>query len=105
MVKTKRYIPLTIRVVADGDLFVALCEELNVGSQGATVDEALENAKEAIVAHLEALAELGTRDRVFREHGLTVVGSPGRRSLSTIIGPDEIIESYFAPLDVEPVPA
>ena len=105
MPNRRRYLPLTIRVIADCDLYVALCDELNVGSQGETVDEALANAREAIAVHLETLAGLGRRDGVLAERGLAPVSSPQARPISTTLAPDEIIESYFAPLDMEPVPA
>jgi len=38
----------------DGDLYVALCPELDVASQGATVEEAIANLKEAVELFLES---------------------------------------------------
>jgi predicted RNase H-like HicB family nuclease len=38
----------------DGDLYVALCAELDVASQGATVEEAIVNLKEAVDLFLES---------------------------------------------------
>jgi predicted RNase H-like HicB family nuclease len=37
----------------EGDLFVALCPELDVASQGATVEEATANLREAVELFLE----------------------------------------------------
>lgn len=37
----------------EGDLFIALCPELDVASQGATVEEATANLKEAVELFLE----------------------------------------------------
>jgi predicted RNase H-like HicB family nuclease len=37
----------------EGDLYVALCPELDVASQGATVEEAIANLKEAVELFLE----------------------------------------------------
>jgi predicted RNase H-like HicB family nuclease len=37
----------------EGDLYVALCPELDVASQGATVEEATANLKEAVELLLE----------------------------------------------------
>ncbi len=37
----------------EGDLYVALCPELDVASQGATVEEATANLKEAVELFLE----------------------------------------------------
>jgi len=38
----------------EGDLYVALCPELDVASQGATVEEATANLKEAVELFLES---------------------------------------------------
>jgi len=38
----------------EGDLYVALCPELDVASQGATVEEATANLKEAVKLFLES---------------------------------------------------
>ena len=37
----------------EGDMYVALCPELDVASQGATVEEATANLKEAVELFLE----------------------------------------------------
>ncbi len=44
---------LTAWVQREGDGWVALCPELDVASQGKTVEEALQNLKEAIELCLE----------------------------------------------------
>ena len=44
---------MTAIIQAEGDGFVALCPELDVCSQGATVEEARENLREALVLFLE----------------------------------------------------
>ena len=38
----------------EGDLYVALCPELDVASQGATVEQATANLKEAVELFLES---------------------------------------------------
>lgn len=43
----------TAIVEREGDLYVALCPELDVASQGATVEEATANLKEAVELFLE----------------------------------------------------
>lgn len=40
-------------ITKEGDLFVALCPELGIASQGGSVEEALKNLKEAIELFLE----------------------------------------------------
>jgi predicted RNase H-like HicB family nuclease len=43
----------TAIVEKEGDMYVALCPELDVASQGATVEEATANLKEAVELFLE----------------------------------------------------
>lgn len=43
----------TAVVEREGDMYVALCPELDVASQGATVEEATANLKEAVELFLE----------------------------------------------------
>ena len=43
----------TAVIEREGDLFVALCPELDVASQGGTVEEATGNLKEAVELFLE----------------------------------------------------
>jgi len=44
----------TAAVHREGDLYVALCPELDVASQGATLDEARANLAEAVRLFLES---------------------------------------------------
>ena len=49
---------LTVIIEREGDGYVALCPEVDVASQGETVDEARDNLKEALELFFEtALAE------------------------------------------------
>ena len=47
---------LTAVLEREGDGFVSLCPELDVASQGRTVEEALANLKEAVELFLECAA-------------------------------------------------
>ena len=48
---------LTIAIIQDGDMYVSLCVELDIASQGQTSEEAIENAKEAVTLFLEEASE------------------------------------------------
>ncbi len=64
----------------EGDLVVALCPELDVASQGGTLDEALSNLREAISLFLEFA---GSEEIEARTHGpilVTQVEVPARAS-------------------------
>jgi predicted RNase H-like HicB family nuclease len=70
---------LTAIVEEEGDGFVALCPELDVASQGATVEEATENLREAVELLLECAdpSEVSCRlkSRVFVTHFEVHVGA------------------------------
>lgn len=48
----------------EGDLYVALCPELDVASQGATVEEATANLKEAVELCLECADPQEIKERL-----------------------------------------
>jgi predicted RNase H-like HicB family nuclease len=63
---------LTAVISRDGHLFVALCPELDIASQGATVEEARANLIEA----LELFFESAPQDEIDRRlHGEVYVSS------------------------------
>jgi len=64
---TSRY---TAILEKEGDMYVALCPELDVASQGVTVEEAIANLKEAVELFLEC-ADPGEIKR--RMHGEILV--------------------------------
>ena len=53
---------LTALVWKEGDQYVSKCPELEVASCGDTIEEALENLKEAVELYLENAKELGILD-------------------------------------------
>ena len=56
----------TAIVEKDGDLYVALCPELDVASQGASIEQATANLKEAVELFLESA---DPQEIVRRQHG------------------------------------
>ena len=51
----------------EGDMYVALCPELDVASQGATVEEATVNLKEAVELFLECADPAEVKRRLHTE--------------------------------------
>lgn len=70
---TINYIDVTTVVEREGNQFVSVCPELGTSSCGDTVQEALDNLREAIEVHLNGLEEVGERERIFEERGIRVV--------------------------------
>jgi predicted RNase H-like HicB family nuclease len=55
----------------EGNLYVALCPELDIASQGATVEEATVNLKEAVELFLESAAPGEIKRRLHGEVFIT----------------------------------
>ncbi len=62
---------LTAIIEREGDGYVALCPEVDVASQGATVDEARTNLKEALSLFFETASSQEIEDRLHNEVYIT----------------------------------
>ena len=71
MMATGTSYEFTLTIYPEDDQWVSRCEELGVSSCGESIDEALENIKEAVLLYLNTLEEVGECDRVFTERMIT----------------------------------
>ena len=79
----------------DGNQFTALCTELDVATCGDTVDQALDNLGDAIEVYLNALDEVGTLTKVFKERGIEVIQDmPAAENVLVSIPPDKTVRAY-----------
>ncbi len=62
-------ISLEVKVFKEGDVYVALCPELNVSSFGEDVESAKESLREALEAFLEECEAMGTLQEVLEDAG------------------------------------
>jgi predicted RNase H-like HicB family nuclease len=62
-----RKIQLTRIIEREGDGYVALCPQLDIASEGNTVEEARANLTEAVEGFLEVASEQELRDRLTAE--------------------------------------
>ncbi len=58
---------LTALIEREGDAYVALCPEVDIASQGKTVDEARENLREALELFFETASDEEVRERLHEE--------------------------------------
>ena len=63
----KKSFSLTAVVEREGDGYVSLCPELDVASQGNTVEDATANLKEAVELFLECASQKEIRERLHSE--------------------------------------
>ena len=68
---------LTAIIEREDDSYVALCPELDIASQGATVAEARENLKEALELFFETASETEVQNRLHQEVYVTQVEVTG----------------------------
>ena len=66
------YIRLTNIITKEEKMFFAHYPELDIGSQGETVEEANNNLKDAIIFYLDTIKELGTREEIFKKKNIKI---------------------------------
>lgn len=62
---------MTAIIEREGDGYVSLCPELDIASQGATVEEARDNLKEALELFFETASSTELRNRLHGEVFIT----------------------------------
>jgi len=67
---------LTAIIEREGDGYVALCPELDIASQGGTIDTARENLKEALGLFFECASAEEVKERLHEEVYVTRVEVP-----------------------------
>ncbi len=75
----------------EGKLYSAWCPELDVASQGDTVEEAHSNLGDAVELYLNTLVGLGEIDRVLAERGLSGNVKAGRPALVYLTSWDVVV--------------
>jgi len=93
-----RYAMVTLAVHAEGEQYVADCVELGTSSYGASVQEALDNVREATLLFLNTLDELGECERVLQEQGVAIVDGGAARTRIEC-PPDSEVYSQVIPLE------
>lgn len=64
MVTTMNTYRFTALLEREDDMYVSLCPELDIASQGATVEEAKDNLREAVELFLETASESEVKRRL-----------------------------------------
>jgi len=93
----KGYILLTLRVRGERGRWVADCSELGTASCGDTVEQAVDNVKDACIVHLNALEQLGERKKFFREHNIRIQHVPLRAPRKVDIEPGVLTTVHMVP--------
>jgi predicted RNase H-like HicB family nuclease len=68
-----KMIKLTFEITREDDQYVAVCPELDIASQGDTVEDAEKHLDDAVTLYLDVIEEDGERERIFKERGIQAV--------------------------------
>ena len=64
---------IRVKYKREGDVIVAVCDDLGVYTQGETQEEAEENLKEAVALFVESANEMGTLFDILTESGIVPI--------------------------------
>ena len=68
----QQMIALTFVFEREDDEYVALCPELDIASQGDTIEDAATHLENAVLLYLDTIEEDGEREQIFRERGIKI---------------------------------
>lgn len=87
-------IPVAVRVLREGDSFIAHATELDVSSHGRTADDAVAHLREALVAFLDEASRMGMLDEILQDAGYVRTGDSW--TAPTVIKRDRVLISLPA---------
>ncbi|MBN2030669.1 type II toxin-antitoxin system HicB family antitoxin [bacterium] len=96
-----QYIIVTVTFKREDDgRWTVRCNELGTSMFGDTFEEADEAIREAIGLHLNALEEVGEREKFFREHNIKLIRKavPRYRKITSPIDPNIVTQSIAQPI-------
>ena len=86
---------LTVVVRKELDRYSAWCPELDVASEGDTIEEARESLKEAVECHVEAMITQGDTELLFEKLGISK-----ERQKKNLILPESYSGTFEIPISV-----
>ena len=72
MAKSGGYIEVTVRFFKEGDQWTAQCVELGTATCADTLEEAETAIEDMVHLHLDALGDVGERQKFLKAHGVTL---------------------------------
>ena len=88
------FILVTHRIIKKDYGFYANCPELEISSQGDTIEEANNNLKEAVLCYLDTIEDLGIREEIFKQKNIILHKSPEKANnaiLNASINPGDFV--------------
>ncbi len=96
------YVVLTLKFKKENRRWTAYCEELGTATFGRSLPEADRRLKELIPLHIDALEDVGERERFFKENGITVYKSKPKDDINICLSAnrDVFVEPHIQALQV-----
>lgn len=95
------YIIVTFSFHKEGNRWVGRCNELTTSAFGRSLKEAKERLEEFVELHLNALEDLGERERFFRENGIKFSTKKPKLKKVSVIAP--LDEATFIQPRIQPL--
>lgn len=99
--QARGYITVTFLAHHDEETnqFVSRCVELGIASSGKDLDQAFDRIAEATCLYVNTLEEVGERERVFAEQGISITpGEPPDNPLNVRVRPEEYAAARNLPV-------
>ena len=96
------YVILTYKFRRLARRWTAYCEELGTATFGRSLPEAKEKLDEAVLLHLNALEEVGERERFFKEHHVELYSTKPRKGVTVCL---PLKPEVFAHSHIQRIPA
>jgi hypothetical protein len=97
--KVLGHVILTLRIFeseSEDCRYESECVELDVGSCGATIGEAIDNISDATVQYLNAIEESGDIERIFRKRHIPIIlGEPREQARSVVAQPNDWVQVFL----------
>ena len=87
----RKYIIVTYLIQAEEGQYAVRCPELGTASCGDTIEEALDNIKDAVAVHVETLREIGALDAFLAERRINVLTRRPRHKEQSISLPENAL--------------
>lgn len=90
---TKGFVVLTLGFRKEGRVWVGICRELSTSTYARSFEKVRDELVEMVELHLNALEDVGERERFFREHGIRFYTDDETPSESTVpIDSDQVYQ-------------
>jgi predicted RNase H-like HicB family nuclease len=101
--RDRGFVILTFSFHKEGQYWVGICEELGTAADGRSLDKVADRLRKLVALQLNGLGDLGERERLFKERGITLYASdlPAKVQRSVPVSQDclSLVQTISIPID------